>query len=354
MPLLGTLVIFIKKSQKGLELIPVYVKYIIAFTLAFVFSLYGAPLARKAALKFGIVDKPDGKLKFQLEPVPYLGGLAIYISFLLALALTFEFSQEILGLMLAGTIVLLLGLIDDFGVLTPFVKLLGQALSVFVLIKSGIYIKMAFIPYWLQVFFTFFWMIGIINAFNLIDIMDGLSAGVAAIAALFFFIVSIINEKEIVAIMSIAMAGSLVGFLRFNFNPARIYMGDTGSMFIGLMLGALAMIGRYTGKNDVAVLSPVLILGVPIFDTLFVMYIRYLRGIPMFLGSKDHFALRLRNLKLSVRQIVFISYGVTLVLGILGLIMMYVSTPIALSIAIFTALAAIIIVYLLRKVDMGK
>ncbi|MDH4185589.1 MAG: undecaprenyl/decaprenyl-phosphate alpha-N-acetylglucosaminyl 1-phosphate transferase, partial [Nitrospira sp.] len=155
--------------------------FVLTFGLALLLSLYGVPIARQAALKFGIVDAPDGRLKNQKEPVPYFGGLAIYLAFLMSLAFTFEFRQDVLGIILGGTIVVMLGLIDDFGVLTPWTKLSGQLLAVFVLIKSGIRIEIAALPDWLDLVLTVLWMIGLINAFNLLDIMDGLSAGVGAI-----------------------------------------------------------------------------------------------------------------------------------------------------------------------------
>ena len=150
----------------------------LTFVVAMLLSIYGVPIARLAALKFGIVDNPDGRLKHQREPVPYLGGLAIYLAFLVSLAFTFEFRQDVLGIVLSGTLIVMLGLIDDFGVLSPGTKLAGQFLAVFVLIKSGIRIEIASLPDWVDIVLTVFWMIGIINAFNLLDIMDGLSAGV--------------------------------------------------------------------------------------------------------------------------------------------------------------------------------
>jgi len=213
-----------------------------AFGLAAVIALYTTPLLRKAAIRFGIVDRPDGRLKTQAEPVPYLGGIAIYLSFLLALTATLRFeSTEILGLLLAGAIVVILGLIDDFGVLSPWVKLSGQVVAVLTLINSSIYIKLSFLPGWAAIVLSFLWLLAITNAFNLIDIMDGLAAGVAASAALVLFLVALMNGREMYAVLLAALCGALVGFLRYNFQPARIYMGDAGSMFIGLMLGALAM-----------------------------------------------------------------------------------------------------------------
>src|SRR5437667_4856115 len=328
--------------------------YLLTFVLALLLALYGVPVARRAALQFNVVDRPDGRLKHQAEPVPYFGGLAVYVAFLISLALTFEFRQEVLGLILGGTLMVMLGLIDDFGVLKPWPKLIGQLIAVFVLIRSGIRIEIAAFPDWLDLMLTVVWMIGIINAVNIIDVMDGLAGGVGVIACLWLFVVALVNHDTTVAVMLAALAGSLVGFLRYNFHPAMIYLGDAGSLFVGLMLGALAMVSQYTIVNPVAVLAPVLILGVPVFDTLFVMYVRWLRGLPMFLGSLDHIALRLRQLRLSVPQVVGASYGASVALGGAALAMMFVSTATALVIAGVVMLLAVVAAVWLKRIEMPK
>src|SRR5438093_12526535 len=248
----------------------------------------------------------------------------------------------------------MLGLIDDFGVLKPWPKLIGQLIAVFVLIRSGIRIEIAAFPDWLDLMLTVVWMIGIINAVNIIDVMDGLAGGVGVIACLWLFVVALVNHDTTIAVMLAALAGSLVGFLRYNFHPAKIYLGDAGSLFVGLMLGALAMVSKYTVVNPVAVLAPVLILGVPVFDTLFVMYVRWLRGLPMFLGSLDHFALRLRQLRLSVLQVVGASYGASVALGGAALAMMFVATAPALIIACVAVLVAGVAAVWLTRVEMPR
>lgn len=324
------------------------------FLMAVLLSIYGVPLARRAALKFGIVDSPDGRLKHQREPVPYLGGLAIYLAFLVSLAFTFEFRQDVLGIVLSGTLIVMLGLIDDFGVLSPGTKLAGQFLAVFVLIKSGIRIEIASLPDWIDIALTVFWMIGIINAFNLLDIMDGLSAGIGVISAAFLCVVAILNGDQTIAFMLAALMGSLLGFLRYNWRPASIYMGDSGAMFIGLMLGALSMIGKYTEGHSVSLLSPVLILGMPIFDTLFVMYIRFLRGLPVFLGSPDHIAIRLRHWGLSVSQVVLLSYVGAAVLGGIGLLVMAVPQDVAVILSGVTMMGLAAAAVALTRVNVSK
>jgi UDP-GlcNAc:undecaprenyl-phosphate GlcNAc-1-phosphate transferase len=324
---------------------------LLTFALAYLLSTYGVPVARAAALKHGIVDKPDGRLKHQREPVPYLGGLAIYIAFLVSLAFTFEFRQDVLGIILAGTLVMMLGLIDDFGVLSPVTKLGGQLLAVFVLVKSGIRIEIAAFPYWVDIALTVLWMVGIINAFNLLDIMDGLSAGVGLVSACFLLAVAVLNGDSTIAFMLTALIGSLLGFLRYNFHPASIYMGDAGSLFIGLMLGALAMIGQYTINHSVSLASPILILGIPIFDTFFVMYIRFLRGLPIFLGSPDHTPLRLRHWGLTVTQVVLLSYLSAAILGTIGILVITVERPVAMTLLCFTVAALGVLAVGLKRVD---
>jgi UDP-GlcNAc:undecaprenyl-phosphate GlcNAc-1-phosphate transferase len=322
--------------------------------LAFLLSLYGVPIARQAALKYGIVDAPDGQLKQQREPVPYFGGLAIYLAFLMSLAFTFEFRHDVLGIVLSGTIVVMLGLIDDFGVLTPWTKLSGQLLAVFVLIKSGIRIEIAAFPDWLDLALTVLWMVGLINAFNLLDIMDGLSAGVGAVSAGGLLVVALLQGDQTIAFMLAALIGSLLGFLKYNWHPARIYMGDTGAMFIGLLLGAMAMIGKYPSDHPLSLLTPIFILGIPIFDTLFVMYIRYRRGLPIFWGSPDHIAIRLRHWGMSVPQIVIASYVATAVVGVIGLAMLSVRQDIAWALCAGTAVSLLPLTAMLTKIEVRR
>src|SRR2546423_11727065 len=213
----------------------------LTFGLALLLSLYSVPMARRAALQFNVVDRPDGRLKHQAEPVPYFGGLAVYVAFLISLALTFDFRQEALGLMLGGTLMVMLGLIDDFGVLKPWPKLIGQLIAVFVLIRSGIRIEIAAFPDWLDLLLTVVWMIGIINAVNIIDVMDGLAGGVSVIACLWLFVVALVNHDTTVAVLLAALAGGLVGVLPDNLHPATIFLGDPGSVFVGLLPWAQSM-----------------------------------------------------------------------------------------------------------------
>jgi len=289
------------------------------FVLAFLLALYGTPVAARAAIEFEIVDFPDGSLKQHRGPVPYLGGLAIYVAFLVALGVVFEFDARVLGILLAGTIVVLLGLIDDFGVLGVGTKFAGQFVAAWVLVKCDIAIHIAIFPKPVSFVLSMLWIVGVANAFNIIDIMDGLAAGTALIASVFLLIVSILNGQPAIAVLTAVLAGSLLGFLRFNYPPARIFMGDCGSLFLGMTLASLAMIGKYDRINPIGYLSPLMILGIPLFDTAYVSLLRVLRGASPFRGSPDHFAIRLRRAGWPVGAVVNATYAAGIVLGSLAL-----------------------------------
>ena len=322
--------------------------------LAFLLSMYGTPVAAKAAIEFNIVDRPDGKLKQHRGPIPYLGGLAIYAGFLLALAMVFEFDRRVLGILLAGTILVLLGLIDDFGVLGVGPKFAGQLIAAWVILKSDIAIHIALLPEWLTACLSVVWLVGMANAFNIIDVADGLSAGTGFIAAIFLLIVSVMNGQGTIAVLTAVLAGSLLGFLRYNYHPARIFMGDCGSLFLGMTLAALAMIGKYDEHNPVGYLTPLLILAIPLFDTAYVMALRMARGVSPFKGSPDHFALRLRDKGFSVRRVVGLTYAAGVALGALGLWNLYLTRMQSLFLVGGAAGAMLLVAVALSRADMAE
>jgi UDP-GlcNAc:undecaprenyl-phosphate GlcNAc-1-phosphate transferase len=286
-----------------------------AFVIALLLGLYFTPLARQAALRFGIVDSPDGRLKQQTAPVPYLGGLAVFLAYLVALGMILAFNGLLLGLLLAGTLTLLVGLVDDFGVLTPAAKLAGEAIAVFVLLRSGAVIELVEVPHALRWPLAALWLFGVCNAFNLLDIMDGLAAGVGAVAGLAFGVMAMTTGEYPEAAAAFALAGALGGFLVFNLHPARIYLGDAGSLAVGLTLGALALAIRWTDASPAGFLAPLVVLAVPIADTAYVSVLRARAGKPFWYGSPDHFPLRLcRRLGGQVGRTV----AVVLALAVLG------------------------------------
>jgi UDP-GlcNAc:undecaprenyl-phosphate GlcNAc-1-phosphate transferase len=301
--------------------------YGLSFLTAAALVVYVTPLTIRVANTFKIHDTPDGRLKKHEAPIPYLGGLAVAAAFVITFSLlstSESIDYRALGILAGGFMMLLLGLYDDLINLSPAVKFLGQLLATVALYKSGVRIEIAALDNWTNLALTILWVTGITNAFNLIDVMDGLTAGVACMASLFLFVISAtLGNDEVVPFMAIVMAGTLVGFLRFNIAPARIFLGDTGSLFIGFMLGALTMLVSYSPNNRLAVVTPVVLLAVPIFDTVFVAVQRFRKGIPFFRGSPDHFALRLAHSGLGVHDTVAAIFRVCIGLGMIALLLVF-------------------------------
>lgn len=294
-----------------------------AFAASLLLSLYLTPIFRDSARRFGIVDRPDGRLKTQREPVPYLGGLAIFGSVLIPVAIFLQFSDTLAGLLLASSIILLLGLIDDIGNLSPRIKILVQVVAVFLMMKSGIRIRISFLPDLVCVGLTFVWMILLTNGFNLIDVMDGLAASIAFVAAAALSAVFFLQGSRTGFVVCLSLAGSLAGFLRFNWSPAQIYLGDAGSLFLGFLLGGLALGGDYTLRNPLGWISAIAIFAVPLFEIAFLSYLRFRRGASVFAGSRDHFSLRLRRWRLSTDQTVLSSAAAAILSAAAGLLAMH-------------------------------
>jgi len=264
--------------------------------LSFLFSLYFTPLAMKIAEQYNMVDRPDGKLKLQKKSIPYLGGLSIFLSFLLSLSLLYNLNKEILALLFASTIILFTGFVDDLITLSPGSKLIGEILATWVLVRGGIRIKLAFLPVWASILLTFLWILFMANAFNLIDIMDGLAGTVAVFSSLSFAVIAIFFQSHTTGVVGLSLAGAILGFLVFNLPPAKIYLGDTGSLFLGFSLGSIAVLVDYTLINPLGFLAPFLILWIPIFEVIFVSAVRLFKGISPFKGTPDHFPYRLAKI----------------------------------------------------------
>jgi len=294
--------------------------YIIIFLLPLILSLVLTPVVRRAMLKLGILSIPH-KSRWHRQPVALMGGIAIFISFMLVALLRLELRAEILVIMLGGGVIFALGVLDDIFEMHPNAKFAVQFLVAFGVVYLGVACKI--LPYkWLNISFTVFWIIGMMNAINLLDNMDGLSSGITIIAALAISVLSIQKGESGAALLCLALAGSCIGFLRYNFNPARIFMGDCGSMFLGYMLAVLAVLGGWQHSSPLAgtLLSPVLILGVAIFDTTLVTVLRLKNSRMPWEGGRDHSSHRLVYvLHGKEKGAVLVWYGVGALAGLLGL-----------------------------------
>lgn len=296
--------------------------YLLVFLASLILSILLTPLMRFLALKYSIFDYPISEVKTHKVSTPYLGGLAIFLSFMITLVLIRLFThfptgtlRALRGIFLGSIIITLLGLIDDLkpNGINYKLKFVVQILVALILVHYDIRLKFISPKYFAD-FLTIFWVVGIVNAINIIDIMDGLAASISAIAAFALFFIALLGEEIYVNFGSIALAGACIGFLPYNLSKKyKIFMGDTGSLLLGFLLAAFSLGTSYTKISEIGLYAPLIILALPIYDTFFVMYMRIRQGKSPFLGSKDHFALRLEVLGLSRTKILlsacFISLG---------------------------------------------
>ena len=296
-----------------------------AFAASLVLSLALTPLALRLAVKRAMLDHP-GDYKVQESPVPYLGGLALVLSFSLAILTATVLNPPPEGpgqvaLILGLAVILgLVGLVDDLRGIHPAPRFLLEAAAAYAVWAAGTGVSLFDVPA-ADAALTILWIVGITNAFNLLDNMDGLSAGLAAIAAAFFFILAALNGQVAVAALSIALCGCAIGFLRSNFHPARIYMGDAGSLFIGFLLAVIGIKLRFEAPEEVTFMVPVLVLGVAIMDTTLVTISRLLHQRNPFTGGRDHISHRLVFVGLAVPTAVTLVYAGGISLGWLAVVM---------------------------------
>lgn len=301
--------------------------YAWAFVLALAAAFGFTPIALRIAHRFEVFDRP-GAHKVQESPVPYLGGMAIVVAFA-AVIVVGSFLRAppdgagqlalVIGVAVGLSVV---GLVDDLrGGLHPILKFVLQFAAALLVWAAGIRIEIFQLPA-LDAALTVLWIVGIANAFNLLDNMDGLSAGIATIAAGFFFLLAALNDQLAVGALSAALAGCALGFLRHNFHPARIYMGDAGSLFLGFMLAVIGIKLRFEiGPRQVTFMVPVLVLGVAILDTTLVVVSRIVNRLNPLAGGRDHISHRLVFVGIPVPSAVALIYAAGVALGWLAVVM---------------------------------
>jgi len=333
------------------------VNQFVVLIAAFGLSLGITPFARRLALRMKIIDHP-GARKIHSVPMPLLGGLAIYTAAVVVLLSldngTARF--QIAAILTGATLLTLIGVLDDSHRLHSQVKLLlGMPLAALVLLIGGV--QASFLPHpALNVAWTLLWVVGITAAISILDHMDGLVAGVAAIAGAFYLILAVRGEQYLVSILAAVVVGAALGFLGYNFNPASIFMGDAGALFLGFMLAVLGLKTRVPWQLDgISWLAPVLILAVPIFDTTLVTISRLRRGLlPFTTPGEDHVTHRLVILGLSQRQAVTVMYLVGTVGGLSALFVAHVSWLPAYALAATLGLGALVGIGLLEQVDVPE
>src|SRR5271165_4810104 len=332
---------------------------LLAFLIASSASLLLTVPVRALAIRVGMVDLP-GPRKVHRKPIPLLGGLAIYGGVMLAILIVFDgpARAQVLGIASGATLVAVVGFLDDRGWLHHQIKLfVAMPLAAVILLASGIHAQVFSLAvsgsagYWLDAALTIVWVVGITASFSILDHMDGLCAGVAAMASIFFAILASLNGQTLVATLAASVLGAAAGFLRWNFKPAKIFMGDGGAMFLGFLMATLALKLRLEYATPLASwLAPVLILCATIFDTTLVTFSRSRRGLlPFTTPGKDHSAHRLANLGLGQRGAVLAIYLAGAICGVAGVVVTYLSTTQAAIVGILVLVATLIAIARLER-----
>jgi UDP-GlcNAc:undecaprenyl-phosphate/decaprenyl-phosphate GlcNAc-1-phosphate transferase len=316
--------------------------YLAIFAISVLTSFVLTRYVRNIAMARGWVAGPGLERHLHNRPLPRLGGVAIFLAFLISIGiagllsawlprLTFGFSSKALfTILLPGLLIFALGLYDDLHPVGPYFKFLVQVVAGGILFAGGLRIldlPVLFrgyqFPWFLGLPLTILWVLGITNAFNLIDGLDGLAAGSAFFSTMVVFVVALFSQSSFVSIMTLVLAGAILGFLRYNFNPATIFLGDCGSLFVGFMLSALALQGMQKSPTIVAVAIPVVSFGLPILETALSVARRLISGRPVFTGDREHIHHKLLQRGLSQRQVVTILYAVSAVFAMLSLFLLW-------------------------------
>lgn len=341
--------------------------YFVLFLIATFSSLIITPLIRRLCERFKLLDVPADNRRVHTRAIPRLGGIAIFAACGLALATLPLFSnllteslkphtREMFIVMVPATLVLLLGIYDDLRGTNAAVKFIMLGLIASLFYALGGRIEVLAVPFVgdihfhpvLGFFITVFWLVGISNAFNLIDGIDGLAPGAALFASLVILVVSLAGENPLMVVVTLVLSGALIGFLRYNFNPASIFLGDSGALFVGFLLASLSVAGAQKATTAVAVITPLLAFGLPVVDTGMTMARRMISGRPLFQGDGEHIHHMLLARGWSQRRVVLILYAVCAIFGLLAALSTKTSSPVTGLVLFVIAVAVIIAVGHLR------
>lgn len=294
---------------------------------AFILTAFFVPIVKLLAVRIGAVDKPNAR-KVHHTLMPRMGGLAIFGAYWIVLLTIVPMSQPLQGFLMGAVMLVFVGIVDDVTDMPAKLKLLGQIIAACIAAIGGARVEFVTNIFgsdpmhlsWLSVPISVIWIVAIINAINLIDGLDGLAAGVSAISATTLAVVNIMNGNTLTAVLCFTLVGACLGFLVYNFHPASIFMGDTGSMFLGYTLAVLSIMGTAKGVTFVSIFIPILALGIPIFDTLFAIIRRMLANKPIFEADKAHLHHVLLAKGLSHRNAVLLIYAISACLSVVAII----------------------------------
>lgn len=337
----------------------------LAIVAAFFICFAATPIVKSFALRVGALDVPKDGRRMHTQPIPRLGGLAIFLGFILSVVLFAEVRTEVQGILLGSVVIVIVGVIDDFMPLPALVKFVFQIIAALIAVYHGVVVNIVtnpnlwsaadFLPLgYLSVPVTVLWIVAITNSVNLIDGLDGLAAGVSAISSFTMLIIAIVISDINVAVIMAALAGACIGFLPYNRNPAKIFMGDTGSLLLGFVLATVSIIGLFKFYAIISFVVPFLVVGLPLFDTAFAFLRRLLSGRNPMSPDRGHFHHRLIDMGFSQKQAVAVAYAIS---GILGLSAVVITTngEIRAFILITAVLAAVLIgIFVMKGVGRGQ
>lgn len=325
-------------------------KILLAFIISFVVAFATTPLVKKLAVKIGAIDIPDEERRVHKKPTPLVGGLAIFFGFLVSTLLFSRKDMEFMGMLIGSVVIVILGIFDDKYNLSAKLKLLMQIIAAAIPVFMGVRIERIILPFfefefgWISYPVTILWIVALTNAVNLIDGLDGLATGVSSIASLSMFCVALMQGDFVSAVLTAALVGSCFGFLPYNFNPASIFMGDTGSTFLGFVMATVSVTGLFKMHAIISFAVPFIAFGIPIFDTSFAIFRRIKEHRPIMSPDRGHLHHRLIDRGFSVKQAVLIIYLICILLGAIAF-MCFKSKIWALAIAVVGILGALVFRY---------
>jgi len=338
---------------------------ILSFVIAFAVAFATTPFVKALAERVGAVDKPDEARRVHKKTTPLLGGLAIFYGFVISILTLCNIDVGVRGMIIGCIVIVITGIFDDIRPLNPGVKMFFQIIAAVVVVCHGVVIRRISMPEFiapsgvleLGVFavpITIVWIVGVTNAVNLIDGLDGLASGVSAIASMTLFCIALLASEANIAIITAALAGACFGFLPYNFNPAKIFMGDTGAMFLGFILATVSIMGLFKAYAVISFIVPFIVLGLPIFDTGFAIFRRLKNHKPIMQPDRGHLHHKLLDMGFSQKQTVSILYLIATVLGLSAIVLIG-AGPVRAMVLVGAVIIAMVVAYtIITKGENGK